>query len=96
MVQDWEVGSQQPEGLHEAGLSHILTGLPWLPKLHRAELQDGYRCPKQTPVSSLQLSAFWSTSKRAQIYCPIPGCLPVRKPGAGGQFTILRLEANCV
>ena len=48
MVWDWEVGSQQPQGLHEAGLSHILTDLPWLPELHRAELQSGYRCPKQT------------------------------------------------
>ena len=96
MVQDLEAGSQQPESLHEAGLSHILTGLPWLPELHGAELQDGYQCPKQTPVKSLHPSAFSSTSKQAELSCPIPGCLPLTKLGAGGQFTVLRLETNCV
>ena len=91
MVQDLEAGSQQPESLHEAGRSQILTGLPWLP-----ELQDGYQCPKQTPVKSLHPSAFSSTSKQAELSCPIPGCLPLTKLGAGGQFTVLRLETNCV
>lgn len=52
--------------------------------------------PQADPVRSLHPSAFWSTSKQAQISCPIPGCLPLTKPGAGGQFTILRLEANWV